>query len=75
MWLVSIFISCILFSFISCDNKDLCINEETVKKCETFSHLGQNDASIFIINAEGRLGNHLMAFAIILALAKSLHIR
>ena len=37
--------------------------------------LEPNEPSIFIINANGRLGNHLMAFATIMTLAKTLNIR
>ena len=55
-------------------DNELC-HEEKVQTCEKFTGLDSNEPSIFILHAEGRLGNHLMAFAIVMALAKSLKIR
>jgi hypothetical protein len=37
--------------------------------------LEPSEPSIFVIEAKGRLGNHLMAFAIMITLAKTLKIR
>ena len=50
-------------------------NCDEKQKCEIYKPLTPEEPSIFVINAEGRLGNHLMAFAIVMTLAKTLNIR
>ncbi len=44
------------------------------QKCEVFdrSKFGANNASIFVVEAKGRLGNHLIAYAMVIALAKEM---
>ena len=63
----------LLFILYKSVNGNSC--SETEHKCELFKPLQPEEPSIFVINAAGRLGNHLMAFAIILTLAKTLKIR
>ena len=62
----------ITFHIISGINGSQCKSET---KCELFKPLQPEEPSIFVINAAGRLGNHLMAFAIVMTLAKTLKIR
>lgn len=57
---------------VSCHSQEQC--QEKVK-CQPFKGLKKEDPSIFIINAAGRLGNHLMAFGIVMALGKSLKVQ
>lgn len=47
---------------------------EKKKQCENLV-VKENDPSVFVIYAAGRLGNHLMAFSAVLALGKMLNIR
>ena len=66
MWLFSALLHWICFGFIFCNENDLCNKDYSVKqKCENLSSLDPNLPSIFILHAKGRLGNHLMAFAIV----------
>ena len=77
MWLFPALLHWIYVGFIFCNENDLCDKDYSIKKknCENLSSLDPNQPSVFILHASGRLGNHLMAFAIVLALAKSLKIR
>ena len=77
MWLLLLFLYCNCFyTVFSSEESGLVCNEDnSLQSCEKFTILDRNDPSIFILHAEGRLGNHLMAFAIVMALAKSLNIR
>ena len=43
-------------------------------KCFDVETLGPASPSLFVVNAQGRLGNHLMAYAIVHALAFKLDI-
>ena len=44
------------------------------KKCFEVETFGPDSPSLFVVNAQGRLGNHLMAYAIVHALAFKLDI-
>ena len=71
MWMWSLI--CSLLLAISILAKEDC--DQKVAKCKPFQRLGPDEPSIFVAHAAGRLGNHLMAFAIVLALAKDLNIK
>ena len=73
MWLLLLFLYCNCFYTVFSSKESGLCNEDN--NCEKFTILDRNEPSIFILHAEGRLGNHLMAFAIVMALAKSLNIR
>jgi hypothetical protein len=73
MWLLLLFLYCNCFYTVFSSKESGLCNEDKI--CEKFTILDRNEPSIFILHAEGRLGNHLMAFAIVMALAKSLNIR
>ena len=77
MWLLLLFLYCNCFYtvFSSKESGLVCNEDNSLQSCEKFTILDRNEPSIFILHAEGRLGNHLMAFAIVMALAKSLNIR
>ena len=77
MWLLLLFLYCNCFYtvFSSKESELVCNEDNSLQSCEKFTILDRNEPSIFILHAEGRLGNHLMAFAIVMALAKSLNIR
>ena len=53
-------------SAINSDKECINLNDKT---------LGPKDPSWFVIVAQGRLGNHLVAYSVIKTLAKTLHIR
>ena len=60
------------------ENKnDTCNKKEETEECTVFSDemFGPQNASLFVIVAKGRLGNHLIAYSVIQALAHTLHIR
>lgn len=57
---------CLLAKFINCEK---CKNQ-----CENFV-ISENDPSIFLQVADGRLGNHLMVFSTLFALGQKLKIR
>lgn len=48
--------------------KDAC--SESTAKCRTL-HVKPGDPSIWLIHAKGRLGNHLMSYALVMALQKA----
>ena len=64
----------LLSTFIALNFADCDITESS-KKCQILNSISNNEPSIFVIHADGRLGNHLMAFGIVLALGKHLNIR
>ena len=66
--IVNIFVQCFSSENVNCDGGKS-------KTCEAPRPLEPHEPSIFIIHAAGRLGNHLMAFAIVMTLAKTLKIR
>ena len=72
MWLNILLIVCFLQQIV---HSAIDCNIEKPKKCENLISINSDEPSIFIAHAQGRLGNHLMAFAIILALAKTLNIK
>ena len=77
MWLLLLFLYCNCFYTVFSSKESGLCNEDnnSLQSCEKFKILDRNEPSIIILHAEGRLGNHLMAFAIVMALAKSLNIR
>ncbi len=57
---------------------DDCVGEKVQKACVPFDKksLFANDSrSVFVIEANGRLGNHLIAYTLVQALAKTLDVR
>ena len=68
LWFIFLLIS----SF--CEADDVCYSEEKTC-CIDLTNFGPKNASIFVIEAKGRLGNHLIAYTLIQALAKNLHIQ
>ena len=72
-WLPTILIVNIIVQCLSSENVNCDIGKS--KSCEAPRPLEPHEPSIFIIKAAGRLGNHLMAFAIVMTLAKTLKIR
>ena len=75
MWLLLLILYCNCFYTVFSSKELVCNEDNSLQSCEKFTILDRNEPSIFILHAEGRLGNHLMAFAIVMALAKSLNIR
>ena len=77
MRLLLLFLYCNCFYTVFSSKESGLCNEDnnSLQSCEKFKILDRNEPSIIILHAEGRLGNHLMAFAIVMALAKSLNIR
>ena len=73
MYYRTLFFLCLLFKICLCSKQDHCVQLE--EECEHLRPLDPKQPSIFVIHASGRLGNHLMAFAIVLALAKAIHIK
>ena len=52
-------------------------SEDMWPKCVNFNHetFGKDNASIFVIEAKGRIGNHLMAYTLIKAFEAKLNIQ
>ena len=64
------------------DNQSVNIDHDTSTedmwpKCVNFNHetFGKDNASIFVIEAKGRIGNHLMAYTLIKAFEAKLNIQ
>lgn len=60
--------------FCLSDNNEYCDKDKCDSDCITINDatFGPQNASIIVIEAKGRLGNHLIAFTLVKALAKKL---
>ena len=62
----------------SCDKKEMCDIESKVKTCVDFDGVEQfqkDSRSIFMMTANGRMGNHMIAYSLMKQLNRELNVR